>query len=118
MFSYALRRLLTAIPVLWIALTACFFTLRLAPGGPFDGERQLPEKILENLRAHYDLDKSLFEQYFLYLSRVLSGDLGPSFVTVDFTVAEMLAQGLPYTLILGGTAFVVSVVFGILTGVL
>ena len=65
MFRYALRRLLTAIPVLWIALTACFFTLRLAPGGPFDGERALPEKIKENLLAYYDMDKSIFEQYFL-----------------------------------------------------
>ncbi len=118
MFRYALRRLLTAIPVLWIALTACFFTLRLAPGGPFDGERALPEKIKENLLAYYDMDKSIFEQYFLYLSRVLSGDLGPSFVTKDFTVTEMLADGLPYTLILGGTAFIVSVFFGVLTGIL
>lgn len=118
MLRYAFKRLLTTIPVLWVALTACFFTLRLAPGGPFDGERALPEKILENLRAHYDLDKSLIEQYFLYMTRVLQGDLGPSFASEDFTVAEMIMQGLPYTLILGGLAFVVALVFGVLTGVL
>ncbi len=118
MLNYAFWRLLTAIPVLWIALTACFFALRLAPGGPFDGERALPEKILQNLREHYHLDKSLFEQYLLYLSRVLQGDLGPSFTTEDFTVAEMIGNGLPYTLVLGGAAFVVAIVLGILTGAL
>lgn len=118
MLSYALKRLLTTIPVLWIALTACFFILRLAPGGPFDEERPLPEKVLENIRAHYDLDKSLIEQYVLYMGRVLRGDLGPSFVTEDFTVAEQIALGAPYTFTLGAAAFVIALVLGVLSGII
>ena len=51
MGSYALRRLLTAIPIVFITITVCFFILRLAPGGPFDGERALPPDVLRNLRA-------------------------------------------------------------------
>ena len=63
MFRYALRRLLSTIPVLWIAVTVCFFILRLAPGGPFDGERPLPPEVKANLAAHYNLDKPLIQQY-------------------------------------------------------
>jgi hypothetical protein len=52
-----LRRVLSAIPIALIAVTVCFFILRLAPGGPFDGERALPPTTLANLRAHYNLDR-------------------------------------------------------------
>ena len=118
MLGFALRRLLSTIPVLFVALTACFFILRLAPGGPFDLERSLPEKVLANMQAHYHLDKPLIEQYFIYIGNVLQGDLGPSFTTIDFTVAELIGLGLPYTLILGGSAFIVAIVFGVASGVI
>lgn len=118
MLNYAFRRLLSTIPVLWIAITACFFVLRLAPGGPFDGERPLPEAIKQNLAAHYNLDKSLFEQYLIYLGNLLHGDLGPSFINQDFSVAEQLLVGLPYTLIIGGVAFFLSIVMGVTAGIL
>lgn len=116
MFSYALRRLLSAIPVLLVAITACFFILRLAPGGPFDEDRPMPIAIKKNLEAHYNLDKPLIEQYFIYVSKVARGDLGPSFTSEDFTVAEQIAIGLPYTMILGGSAFLVAIIFGVLSG--
>jgi len=118
MLGYVLRRLATMVPVLFIAVTACFFILRLAPGGPFDGERPLPPAILENLAAHYDLDKPLIEQYLIYVGNVLRGDLGPSFINEDFSVAEQIAIGLPYTMILGGLAFIVAIVVGVISGVL
>jgi oligopeptide transport system permease protein len=118
MLGFAIRRLLSTIPVLFIALTICFFILRLAPGGPFDDERSLPEKVLANLKAHYHLDKPLIEQYFLYLASVAQGDLGPSFTTEDFTVAELIGLGLPYTMILGGAAFIVSIILGVASGVI
>ncbi len=118
MLRYALKRLTSTIPVLWIAITACFFILRLAPGGPFDGERPLPPTIRKNLEAHYHLDKSVFEQYLIYLSDVLRGDLGPSFINQDFTVAEQIGIGLPYTLILGGSALLLAIIIGCLSGAL
>lgn len=109
---------MTTIPVLWVAITACFFILRLAPGGPFDGERPLPPTVRENLAAHYNLDKPLIEQYFLYISGVLRGDLGPSFVSEDFSVTEQILTGLPYTLIVGGLAFFLAVFVGVLAGII
>ncbi len=118
MLGFAIRRLLSTIPVLWIALTGAFFLLRLAPGGPFDGERPLPAKILENLRAHYELDRPLIEQYLTYLWQVVQGDLGPSFTTDDFTVGELISLGMPFTFVLGGLAFAAAISLGIVTGVL
>jgi len=115
--GYAFRRLLSTIPVLWIALTACFFILRLAPGGPFDGERPLPPAVRANLEAHYHLDQPLIQQYLRYLGDVLRGDLGPSFINQDFSVSEQIAIGLPYTLIVGGLAFVLATIVGVVAGI-
>lgn len=117
MLRYALKRLISTLPVLLIAITVCFFVLRLAPGGPFDGERPLPPAVKENLAAHYNLDKPLVQQYFIYLGNVVRGDLGPSFTTEDFSVAEQIAIGLPYTVTLGGAAFITSIFFGVLAGI-
>jgi len=118
MLQFAIKRLLSTIPVLWIAITVCFFILRLAPGGPFDGERPLPEAVKQNLEAHYNLDKPLVQQYFMYVSDLLRGDLGPSFINQDFTVTEQLLTGLPYTLIVGGLAFSLAIIVGVGTGII
>jgi oligopeptide transport system permease protein len=118
MIRYALRRLLSTIPVLWIAVTVCFFILRLAPGGPFDGERPLPPAVLKNLAAHYNLDKPLLQQYFIYVVDVMKGDLGPSFANQDFTVTQQIMGGFPYTLTIGGSAFVLALVLGVFIGCL
>jgi oligopeptide transport system permease protein len=118
MLGYAFRRVLSAIPIALIAITVCFFILRLAPGGPFDGDRALPPITLANLRAHYNLDQPLWAQYFIYVGRLLQGDLGPSMVYNDFTVSEILRIGLPFTMTLGFTAFVVATTVGLLAGAL
>src|SRR5262249_55465824 len=95
MASYALRRVLGAIPTLFIIITLAFFMMRLAPGGPFDSQRHLPPEIERNVAAAYDLDKPLYEQYFLYLDHLAHGDLGPSYKIKDFTVGHLIADGLP-----------------------
>jgi len=117
MLSYAIKRLLGAIPTLLIIITLAFFMMRVAPGGPFDGERRLPPEIEANILAAYDLDKPLYEQYFLYLGRLVQGDLGPSFRTRDFTVTEMIAAGLPVSLQLGLTAIILALGVGTTLGV-
>ena len=118
MLGYAIRRVIAAIPIVFIALTACFIIMRLAPGGPFDGERALPPTILRNLQAYYNLDKPLWEQYLIYVGGVLRGDFGPSMVNLDFTVSELMAIGLPFTLMLGFTAFIVATAVGIVSGMI
>lgn len=113
-----MRRVLSAIPIALIAVTVCFFILRLAPGGPFDGDRALPPITLANLRAHYNLDQPIWMQYLIYVGRLLQGDLGPSMVYNDFTVSEMIAIGLPFTFMLGFSAFLVATAVGLVAGAL
>jgi oligopeptide transport system permease protein len=116
MFSYAVRRFLGAIPTLFIIITLTFFMMRAAPGGPFDSERALPPDIKRNVEAAYNLDKPLYQQYFLYLERLAHFDLGPSFKTKDFTVTQMIADGLPVSARIGFAAIFIAMVFGISLG--
>ena len=117
MIKYALRRVLSVIPIALIAVTITFFILRLAPGGPFDGERALPPLVLQNLRAHYNLDQPLINQYLIYIWRLLNGDLGPSMVVEGFSVSRLIAIGFPFTLTLALTAFVIATAIGLIAGI-
>src|ERR1700750_185067 len=78
MLRFIGRRLLVAIPTLFLVITLAFFMMRAAPGGPFDTDRRLPPQIEQNLRARYGLDAPLPAQYLAYLGQVARGDLGPS----------------------------------------
>lgn len=114
---YVVKRLLSAIPTLFIIVTISFFLIRLAPGGPFDLERPLEAKVMENLRKIYQLDKPLYEQYWLYLSALMRGDFGPSFFFRDFTIRELFANGLPISMRLGFSALLLALVVGGTLGV-
>lgn len=112
MLSFIFRRFLSAIPTLFVIVTISFFLIRLAPGGPFDLERPLEAKVMENLNRIYQLDKPLIEQYWLYLAAVMRGDFGPSFILRDFTVAELFARGLPISMTLGALALSFAILIG------
>ncbi len=112
MWAYSLRRLLGAIPTLFVVMTVSFFMMRLAPGGPFDRERMLSPAVEANIRKAYDLDQPLVVQYGIYLGRALKGDLGPSFKYQDYTVVELIASGFPVSFRIGMTAIVLALVIG------
>lgn len=112
MLNYTLKRLLTAIPTLFVVITLTFFLMRVAPGGPFDEERPLAPAVLENIRASYGLDKPLIEQYWTYMGNLVQGDLGPSFVYRDKRVHEVLGEGLPISMSLGATALMLALFVG------
>jgi len=116
MLAFALRRLVSAVPTLFIVVTLSFFLMRIAPGGPFNLERPLEPQVLANLNRVYELDQPLVVQYAHYLWNVLHGDFGPSFVYRDYTVAELILQALPYSVILGSFALVISVIGGVAIG--
>jgi len=116
--SYALRRLLQAIPTLFAVVTLSFFLIRLAPGGPFDLERPLPKAAMENLSRLYGLDQPLIVQYGRYLAGLARGDLGPSFSFRDLTVADLLARGLPVSMTLGALALALALALGLALGAL
>lgn len=115
---HAVVRLLGLVPTLLVLITLSFFLIRMAPGGPFDGEKLLPPEIRANLDANYHLDEPLLQQYFRYLGQIITGDFGPSFQYKDWTVNELIAQGFPVSATLGGLAMLVAFVFGTLIGTL
>ncbi|MDH3229605.1 MAG: oligopeptide ABC transporter permease OppB [Alphaproteobacteria bacterium] len=113
MFRYVFRRLISAVPTLLIIVTIAFFMMRVAPGGPFDQERNLPPEIEANVLKAYGLDKPLVEQYLDYVGGLLRGDFGPSFEFRDFTVRDLIFGGFPASLQIGSMALLLAIVFGV-----
>ena len=118
MFAYVVRRLLSAIPTLFVIVALAFFMMRIAPGGPFDSQRKLPPEIEHNMEVAYNLDKPLYVQFFKYLGGVLHGDFGPSFKNKDFTVSQLIAVGAPVSIFLGLSALSIALAIGLLIGTL
>ncbi len=112
MLLYVLRRLLTAIPTMFVIVTLAFFLIRIAPGGPFNQERGLSPEIKANLEAQFGLDDPLWLQYFNYLKNLLHGNFGPSYNLPDFTVGELFANGLPISIQLGSMALSLALLVG------
>ena len=117
MLRFVLARLALAIPTFFIILALAFFLMRLAPGGPFDGERALDPDIARNLRRIYQLDRPLLEQFWLYLRSLAMGDLGPSLHWRDFSVNELFAKALPISAGLGLKALAVAILVGTALGI-
>ncbi len=117
MLTYVLRRLLTAIPTLFVIVTLAFFLIRVAPGGPFNQERGLSPEIKRNLEAQFGLGDPLWLQYWNYLRNLMHGNFGPSYNLPDFTVAELFAAGLPISIQLGATALVLALLVGSCLGI-
>jgi len=117
MFSYVIRRLLGAIPTVFVVVTVCFVMLQLAPGGPFDRERKVSPEVLANLQAKYHLNEPLFKQYGYYLNNLMHGDLGVSFRYADWSVNALVANALPISLTVGGIAMILSLLIGVSLGI-
>src|ERR1700720_1666033 len=116
MLRYALRRIAGIIPTLLVIITVSFFVVRLAPGGPFDQEQTLAPQVRANLDRAYGLDRPIAFQYWRYLHGLAHGDFGPSFKQHDFTVTELISQGLPVSCSLGITAILLAILLGIPAG--
>ena len=117
MARHSLQRLLGLIPTLLMLITVAFLLMRVAPGGPFDSDKLLPPDIEANLNAKYHLDESLPQQYFRYLGQVAVLDFGPSIQYKDWTVRELIAQGIPVSSTIGLAAMLLAFVLGTTLGI-
>lgn len=116
MFKFILKRVLEALPTLFILITFSFFLMRLAPGSPFTSERAYPPEVMANIEAKYHLNEPLHKQYILYLKNLAQGDFGPSFKYKDQSVNDLIASAFPVSFKLGMTAFGFAVLIGIFAG--
>ena len=118
MTQYALRRALTILPVLLGVSILVFSFVHMIPGDPaltMLGERATPEKVAE-VRKRLGLDRPIWQQYGIYMGRVLQGDLGVSIVRAEPVTRDLLRR-FPATVELATAAIVLALLFGIPIGI-
>lgn len=118
MLKFLIKRILAAVPVLLLVILITFLLIRIAPGGPFDRERQASPEVIENLNKRYNLDDPVIVQFFNYLGNLVQGDFGPSFKYPNRSVTEIISNGIPITAELGFYALMVAIGIGVVSGVI
>jgi oligopeptide transport system permease protein len=118
MLRFAVFRILGLIPTLLIIVVVSFFVIRLAPGSPFYSERGIPPEVLVDLKAKYGFDRPLHVQLGSYVWNLVRGDLGLSTKYPNRTVNDLIADGLPATLLLGVCALAWALLLGIGAGII
>ncbi len=113
MVRYILKRMGIALITVLVLATATFFLSKLLPGDPFMNEK-IPQSVQEKQRAYYGLDKPVVQQYFIYMSNLIRGDLGTSIKFVGREVTDIIAEFFPVSAKLG----LISMIFAELTGML
>jgi oligopeptide transport system permease protein len=116
---YFLKRIAWTIPLLLVISMLSFGLVHLVPGGPFDKERApASPQIKRNIEAKYHQDEPIGKQYWRYLKDLLHGDMGPSYKYLDHSVNDIIAQGLPVSMLLGWLAFGFALGVGLPVGFL
>jgi peptide/nickel transport system permease protein len=122
MLRYIVKRVLFMIPLLFGITVICFTVMHLAPGSPTDLQTQMNPRasveMKERLRAMYDLDKPLHEQYVRWVGKLAVLDLGISFSTDRRPVADKILERLPITILLNVLSLIMILVIAIPLGVL
>lgn len=117
MLAFSIRRIFGAIPTLFALITISFFVMRVAPGGPFSGNRKITEAVLANLNRAYHLDEPIWMQFGRYLWGLARFDFGPSMKYRDYSVTELIVQGLPVSIEVGLWAMLLATIAGIVLGI-
>ncbi|WP_259779474.1 ABC transporter permease [Aestuariispira ectoiniformans] len=118
MSTYILKRLLFAVPVLLGLSVIVFLIMAMIPGDPATailGSYATPENVAR-VNKQLGLDKSLVEQYFIWLGNMLHGDFGRSY-SLNRPVIDEVLERFGATLILAGTSLLLCSIFGLLAGV-
>jgi peptide/nickel transport system permease protein len=117
MWSYLARRIIQGFMILLIITLLCFILTRLSsdPMAEYANRPNMTEADREAIRARLGLDQPIVVQYFKWLGIAAQGDLGTSFFSHQ-PVTLMIAQRLPLTLILMGTAEVFIIIFALILG--
>jgi len=119
MLNYTLRRLYQGVFVI-IAITAILFLImQLMPGDPIKliSNPRIPQDRIEELRHLWGLDKPIIIQYFYWFSNIVKGDFGTSIISGQ-KVSTLIAQRLPYTLILTGPALLIEFIISVFLGLI
>ncbi len=117
--TYIIRRIILAIVTVWVVITVTFFVMHAVPGGPFLGEKAISPTAMKALEAKYGLDKPLLQQYFTYLTDIVTKfDFGPSLKQRGRSVVEIVFDGMKTSAYIGIIAAIIALVAGIFLGTL
>ena len=93
-------------------LSICFCLTQLLPGNPFLDDLTIPEEVLQALSSKHDLNRPLWNKYYVFLEKLCQGDLGTSFVYNKKDVLQMIFQALPISAALGFVAILIAILIG------
>ena len=121
MTTYIIRRVLQAIPVLWVVVVIVFLLLRLSPGDPatamLGNIPGVTKEIIDQVRAELGVDKPLIVQYFNWQMDLLKGDFGQSYYN-QVPVKTLIAQRLPKSIELAVVSLAIALPFSFGAGIL
>ena len=115
MTKYVVKRVLLAILTVFIVCAITFFAMNAIPGGPFDGEKAISDEVRRVLEQRFNLDKPVWEQFFLYLNNLLHGDFGVSAKT-GREIKTTIFSSFSVSAKLGGMAVLVALISGVVMG--
>lgn len=118
MARYIGNKLLFFVISLFVLASITFVLMKSIPGDPFSSEKAVPKQVKEHLMQQYGLDKPLYEQYGIYMTNLVQGDLGISMKMADREVVDFIKDSFPYSLRLGIVAVIVAVIIGVSLGML
>src|SRR5215213_1507520 len=113
MLKYTLKRLVNAVIVLFIITTATWFLMQLLPGSPIQNFEKLTPEQRALVEEQYHLDDPRPVQYAVYMTGLLRGDLGDSYLYGGRSVTSIIMERLPVSLFLGAQAIIVGLVVGL-----
>lgn len=117
MVKYILKRLGYTIVTLFVLCALTFTIMHVLPGDPFIGEKAIPETVMNNLNAKYGLDKSMPEQFLMYVGNFARGDFGTS-IKYNRPVGDIIKESFVYSFDLGVRALIFAVIIGVFLGIL
>jgi oligopeptide transport system permease protein len=117
MLKYILKRLVNAAVVLFIITTATWFLMQLLPGSPIQNIEKLPPEQRAQVQEQFHLNDPLPVQYAVYMTGLLRGDLGDSYLYGGRSVTSIIMARLPVSLFLGAQAIIVGLVVGLFLGI-
>ncbi|MEH7299302.1 ABC transporter permease [Neobacillus drentensis] len=119
MLKYIFKRILQAIPLLFIISIICFTLIQLAPYDAVDAMTtpNMTKKTVELIKARYGLDQPAYMQYFYWVKGILSGEWGYSIVTHESITKDLTAR-IPNTILLVLPAYILALLFSIILGLI
>lgn len=115
MFKYIVKRIFLAIVTIFIIAAITFFTMNAIPGGPFAAEKAPSAAVQKVLEERYNLDKPVYQQFYIYMKNFVRGDLGVSLKT-GRSIATVIGESFPVSAKLGGLAALVATIIGLILG--